>query len=295
MNHITPRVSIGLPVFNGSEYLQEALNSLLAQTFADFELIIADNASTDNTQTICEEYVARDPRVRYYRNDKNIGAMQNWYYTFRLSSGEFFLGAAHDDVFHPEFLRQCVTAFDQAPEVVVCYPKTKVIDEHGNFVRNFDVEIDTMSPRPHRRLYNVIAIDLLCLQLLGLMRSSAFGKTKVYTGYYGCDRNTLAELAMLGKIYEVPEYLFYHRLHPQALGAALGSGRSIKELFLLDPGINWSARFPTLTRFRNYFVSVTTIPLRPTERFLCYLQLVRVLTDKITNRVTRRIKPNPAH
>jgi hypothetical protein len=110
----------------------------------------------------------------------------------------------------------------------------------------------------------------------------------MYTGYYGCDRNALAELALLGPIYEVPEYLFYHRLHPQALGAAKGSGRSLQELLLLDPGTDWAASFTIVKRFRNYFASVARMPLTKRERILCYLQLVRLIADKVTNRIKRR-------
>jgi glycosyltransferase involved in cell wall biosynthesis len=283
-----PRVSVGLPVFNGADYLPEALDSLLAQTYTDFELIISDNASTDSTPKICQEYAAQDSRIHYQRNPKNIGAMQNWYHSFRLSSGEYFVGAAHDDRYHPKFLSRSLAMFEEHPTAVVCYPKTKVIDEHGNFVHNFERAADTTSPQPHVRLYNVISIDLLCIQLLGMFRASAFGKTQSYTGYYGCDRNALAELALLGPLYEVPEYLFYHRLHPKALGAARHSGRSVQELLSWDPGTNWAARFPTLTRFRNYFASVARMPLRGPERLLCYGQLMRLIADKLTDRIKRR-------
>ena len=137
------------------------------------------------------------------------------------------------------------------------------------------------------RLYNVISIDCLCIQLFGVIRSSAFRKTKIYAGYYGCDRNSLAELCLLGPIYEFPEYLFFHRLHPQALGAARDSGRPLHELILLDPGTNWRHRFPSLTRFRNYFVAVARVPLPPSERLICNLQLVRLITEKCKKRIKR--------
>ena len=77
MTKAKPRVSIGLPVFNAERYLAEALDSFLNQTFTDFELIISDNASTDQTQTICRDYMARDQRIRYFRNEKNQGSIYN--------------------------------------------------------------------------------------------------------------------------------------------------------------------------------------------------------------------------
>ena len=236
MTQEKPHVSIGLPVFNGEEFLEKAIESLLQQTYTDFELIISDNASTDRTREICEAFAAEDGRVHYYRNQKNIGAVQNWYRTFELSSGEYFTGAAHDDLYHPDFLLKCVEVLDRNPSVVICYTKTKAIDEQGRFIKDLDIKIDSTSPKAHVRLYNIIGIDYLCIQLFGLIRSVAFGNTQAYIGYYGCDRNTLAELSLLGEIYEIPEYLFFHRLHPKALGAAKNSGRSLQELLLLDPG-----------------------------------------------------------
>jgi glycosyltransferase involved in cell wall biosynthesis len=85
-----PRLSIGMPVFNGEKYLKEALDSILAQTYSDFELLISDNASTDRTEQICREYAAKDRRIRYYRNEKNIGAPKNFNRVFELSSGKYF-------------------------------------------------------------------------------------------------------------------------------------------------------------------------------------------------------------
>lgn len=291
MNRDIPRVSIGLPVFNGEKYLSETLDSLLDQTYTDFELIICDNASTDATQAICQLYAAKDQRVRYYRNPENIGAVQNWYRTFELSSGRYFTSTGHDDRYDPKFLESCVAVLDQHPEVVLCYSRARAIDAEGNVVRNFDVVIDTTSPQPNVRLYNVIGIDYLCIQLFGLVRASAFAKTQVYVGYYGCDRNTLAELALLGQIYEIPEYLFYHRLHPRALGAARHSERTLQELVSLDPGTNWRMRFPTVLRFRNYFAAVANAPLPFSERMRCHGQLLRLLVEKSIHRSRRMRRP----
>jgi glycosyltransferase involved in cell wall biosynthesis len=286
-----PRLSIGLPVFNGEKYLAEAIDSILGQTFSDFELIICDNASTDNTQDICQAYSERDGRIRYFRNQENIGAVQNWYRTFELSLSEYFTAAAHDDFYHPEFMLKCVEVLDQNPAVVLCYARTKIIDENGKYVQDFVVEIDTNSPKPNVRLYNTINVDYLCIQLYGVIRADALRRTQVYIGYYGCDRNTLAELSLLGRIYEIPEYLFYHRLHPQALGAAQNSGRSIQELLALDPGTDWRSQSPTITRFRNYFTAVSRVPLSGPERLLCYWQLVRSIGAKSTSRLQRRTRP----
>jgi len=280
------KLTIGLPVYNGEKYVEETLVSLQNQTYTDYKLIISDNASTDRTQEICQTYASTDDRICYVRNETNIGAMQNWYKTFQLSSGEYFLGAAHDDVFHPDFVQQCIDVLDRFPDTVVCYTKTKLIDENGNFLKEFDLSTDISSPKPHVRLYNALSTDLLCIQLLGVFRSSAFRQTREFWGYYGCDRNALAELSLLGGIYEVQDYFFYHRLHPAALGAAKNSGRSLKELQLWDPGIDWGTRFPTVKRFVNYFSSIRKLVPGWKEQVLCYIQLFRIILEKSLHRIS---------
>src|SRR5262245_45018612 len=104
MANATPRVSIGLPIFNGEKYVAQAFDSILAQTYADFELIISDNASTDQTEAICQAYANRDRRIRYYRNNRNLGAAANYNRVFDLSTGVYFKWAAHDDIVLPTFV-----------------------------------------------------------------------------------------------------------------------------------------------------------------------------------------------
>ena len=293
MNITTPRLSIGLPVFNGDDYLEEAIDSILAQTYSNFELIISDNASTDGTEDLCRAYAVQDRRIQYHRNPKNIGATQNWYRVFDLSRGEYFASAAHDDVYAPDFMEKCISVLESDPSIVVCYSKTCIIDEHGSPLEDariskmLEAKIDTVSSSPSVRLYNAIGVDYLCIQLYGVMRAKALRDTKVFAGYYGCDRNTLAELALLGKIHEIPEYLFFHRIYPEALGAAVYSGRSVQELFFLDPGTDWNERFAALKVFGNYFGSVNNSSIPFGEKLKSYLQLKRIILGKVAGRVRR--------
>jgi len=129
-----PRVSIGLPVYNGEDYLAEAVDSILAQTFEAFELILSDNASTDATEEICRGYETQDPRVRYFRSPTNRGAAWNYNNTVHMAnSSEYFKWAAHDDTCAPEYLRKCVEVLDRDPEVVLCHTTTIDIDAQGQF------------------------------------------------------------------------------------------------------------------------------------------------------------------
>ena len=288
MAHMSRRLCIGLPVFNGGRYLEEALDSLLGQTFSDFELLILDNASTDSTPDICQAYAVRDQRIRYVRNQENIGAARNWYRAFDLSSSEYFKWAADDDVYAPEFLRQCVAVLDQDPSVVVAYTKTKIIDEEGRITQDFDVAVDTTSPKPHVRLYNTIGIDHFGIQMYGVMRADVLRKTQPYIGYAGWDHNTLAELCLLGQSYKVPEYLFFHRVYDTAWGAIVKFKKSQPDLSLYEPAIDWRFDLSFLNRSRNYVAAVARAPLNHSERLLCYAQLVRLIPKGPTEKVKRR-------
>ncbi len=145
MRNSLPYVSIGLPVYDGERFLAETLDSLLAQTFEDLELIISDNASTDRTQEICKDYLAKDRRIRYYRNDQNLGAARNYNRVFELSTGKYFKWAAHDDLCASALTERCVEVLDSEPSAVMCYARTIIIDEHGKHQKDFDDFLDLRS------------------------------------------------------------------------------------------------------------------------------------------------------
>src|SRR5215813_2219510 len=109
-----PTVSIGLPVFNGEKYLPSAVSTLLEQDFENFELIVSDNASSDRTQDICQVFAARDRRIRYFRNEENIGLGANHNRTFALARARYFKWAAHDDEFPRAMLSRFVETLEQA-------------------------------------------------------------------------------------------------------------------------------------------------------------------------------------
>ena len=285
-----PRLSIGLPVFNGEQYLRYTLDSILGQTFTHFELIISDNASTDGTENLCRGYAARDDRIKYFRNSWNIGATQNWYRVLDLASAEYFASVAHDDIYESDYMRRCIEVLESDPATVVCYTKTKIIDESGVVNGTLGVEVDTTSDKPHDRLYYVIDRDYLCVQLYGVMRTAALRRTTPFAGYYGCDRNTLAELALLGKLREVPDYLFLHRIYPDALGAATAYGRTVDELLTIDPGTDWRQGSTNGTIFLKYFGSVHRLVDSPIDRLRCYASLCQLAIGGSLARIECRLR-----
>ncbi len=114
-------LSIGMPVFNGENYIHQALDSLLEQDFSEFELIISDNASTDNTELICRKYAKKHPQISYHRNSENIGAYENFSVVFKLCSGKYFMWAAHDDIWEPTFISTLINALEKYPEYILAF------------------------------------------------------------------------------------------------------------------------------------------------------------------------------
>jgi len=119
------RISIGMPAYNCERYIAQSIESLLAQTYGSFELVISDNASTDGTEQICREYATRDKRIRYIRRTENIGGPGNFRYVFAQCTGEFHKWATADDYCHPSFLERCLGVLESNPKTVLCYPKTR--------------------------------------------------------------------------------------------------------------------------------------------------------------------------
>lgn len=230
----SPRVSVGLPVFNGDNYLEEAIKSILSQTFEDFELIISDNASTDRTREICLTYADQDKRISYHNNTENRGAAWNFNHVFELSSGEYFKWAAHDDICAPTFLERCIEVFDNTTfSVVLCYPRTRVIDENGSLLWEHWNDLEIRENKPHRRLYHLTRnIDGMLNPILGLIRSSALRKTRLFGTYLSADYVLLAELVLLGEFREVPEFLFFRRFHKDMSREANPADGEISDWFL---------------------------------------------------------------
>jgi glycosyltransferase involved in cell wall biosynthesis len=212
---VAPRISIAMPVYNGQNYIAEAVQSVLAQDFTDFELIITDNASTDSTAEIYRAFATRDTRIRYHRNDRNIGAAANFNLGYELSTGEYFKWCAHDDFISPNFLSECVRPLDSDRDIVIAYGRQQGVDEHGSLIPWHSSEpADMTGAAAARRFKMVFAVQGFDAAMFGLIRRSALAKTSLHRNYYSSDVALLAELALLGAYQRVPEAIFYNREHP---------------------------------------------------------------------------------
>jgi glycosyltransferase involved in cell wall biosynthesis len=281
-----PAVSIGLPVYNGENFLGEALHSLCCQSFTDCELIISDNASTDGTRAICESYAKVDGRIRYYRNHENIGVHRNWNRVFELSTGRYFKWAAHDDLYAVDFVEKCVSVLDSDPSVVLCYSKADFIDEMGQHLRSDTVHADATSAEPSTRFYNMIAVDHWCFQIFGVIRSAVLKATPLHADYFTTDRVLLAELSLHGRLYEIPEVLFHRRDHARAsTRVALANKWSLLPSY--NPAGMSQTRLLAVRRFWEYAAAVRRSSLPHADRMRCYASLARAGRAKVTDRLRR--------
>ena len=215
------RVAIGLPVWNGERYLAQALDSILAQDFEDFELLIADNASTDGTADIVAEYQRRDPRITAHRHAANLGAAANFNYVFHHTSADYFRWAAYDDMIAPSYLSACVAALDADDGgAVLAYPQTMMIAEDGTPLRIYDPVTRKGGATPSARLGELIgpgdhtrSILHMCFPVFGLMRRRALLGTSLIANMPRSDHLLLVELALKGRFLEIEEPLFLRREH----------------------------------------------------------------------------------
>ena len=178
---------------------------MLGQTCGDFELVISDNASTDGTEEICRRYVTLDKRVRYIRRTENIGGPGNFRYVFAQCTGQYHKWSTADDFWHPKFLEEAVAVLDSQPDVVLCYPKTRLIDASGAALSDYNDRLDLTDDSPRTRFRDLYRLIGLCNAHLGLIRREAMLRTSLIAAHKASDVDFLGELALIGKFKLLPE------------------------------------------------------------------------------------------
>ena len=235
MTERIPLVSVGLPVYNGERYLAQALDCLLAQDLEDFEVIICDNASEDATAAIAADYVARDDRVSYHRNERNLGLSRNFKRTFELSRGKYFKWAAHDDWHPKDLLRACTEALESDPSAVLCATAVAIMDDDDEVFAEWHPSVDLRSPGPHIRFHRLIWTLGETHPLFAVMRADALRRTPLFRPFLGADRVLLAQMALMGPILQLPQILHYYRQARMRPGGATTSADRPRPSVILDP------------------------------------------------------------
>jgi len=291
-------------VFNGQEFLPELLDSLLAQTFRDFEILICDNASSDRTEQICREYERHDSRIRYICNERNLGAVANFNRVFELSTAPLFKWAAHDDLYHAAYLDACVRLLDENPDVVLAHTGTAFIDEKseilpfeqetGSFIdpktgRRYWADVPSIGDTPVaiKRFWQVLTRARWGTHMFGVVRREILQQTSLLPNFAGSDRAMLAELALLGRFRCANEQLFLKRFHAN-VSAALDH----KELkgFLSTDGKRYSRR---LRQIKAFFGAPRGKPIGVVSKLVC-LVLVAAHSAKTTVQLIGESDPRRA-
>lgn len=267
-----PTISVGLPIYNAEKYLRTSIESVLNQTYSDLELIIADNASTDATQQICEEYAQNDSRIRYYRNEKNMGATWNFNYTFELSRGTYFKWASYDDNISLNFLEVCLKALQEREKdgYVCCWPNTEIIDgdgkvDHKVVEPEMRLESDVVSHRFRDAGYLVHS----SFQFYGLIRADALKQTCLLGQWISSDYTMLGQLGLVGKTYQHSDVLFQRRQHDQNSYESCGKDFYRYAHFWVPIEKKNTILLPYWRMAFEAFKGVIRIPMPFTERLKC--------------------------
>lgn len=270
-----PPVGIGMPVYNGATFLPDALASLADQTFADYEIVITDNASTDATEAICREHARRDERIRYVRQPENLGAVPNFNRAFELTRSPLFKWAAHDDLCAPTYLERTVAVLRDDPHAAWSHSRSSHIDDRGRLLDEPDA-LDVSyaareAPGAAERFRAVLLDPQGCLDSYGVIRSDLLRRTPLYISAYGAEKIVMAELALMGRYREVPETLFHVRV--SAGGSGNLSGAEAQQAFIdtrRPPD-----RMVRLKLLRAYLDAISRSAPTPAEAMRCRAALLR--------------------
>jgi glycosyltransferase involved in cell wall biosynthesis len=270
MNSV-PRLSIGLPVYNGENFLAESLEALLGQSYEDFELIISDNASTDATADICRRYAKQDSRIKYVRQPRNIGCAPNHNVLVQQARGELFKWASDDDLYARDLIERCIEALDEYPDVVLAHSWTAMIDGSRTLTKAVRYPLASASLRAPERFRSML-FDKGGDDDGGVIRMHVLRRIRPYDSYLHSDRTLVTEICLQGPFYQVPDWLYFRRDHPDRSLRAYPTMRS--NCTNLDPRRADRLRHPAPRLVAEYiwaYVSmIQRAPLSRADRRECY-------------------------
>ncbi len=210
-----PLVSIGLPVYNGEQFLRQTLDSLLGQTYENLDLIVSDNASTDSTGAICEEYAGRDQRIHYYRNTANYGAAVNTNSVFALSSGDYFMWASDEDYWAPDYVRSCMDVLVNSDKIILAGSWCRFVDAETEEIILTDKGFSTVglhaSDRFKLHKQTIHSGSYVAAIFHGIYKRGPLTAVMPMWNLVLSDQLFLARLCFLGEFHVVPKLLMMKR------------------------------------------------------------------------------------
>jgi glycosyltransferase involved in cell wall biosynthesis len=263
---------IGLPVYNGQRYLSAAVESHLSQSFADFDLIISDNGSTDATPDICRGYASLDERVKYLRSDENRGILWNHRRVLDSieSQSQYFRWAGADDIIEPGLLQAMVEVLDARPEVEGVMPNTKNIDDEGEIIGSMGRVLDLQFTDVVRRAHDILVANYQHVVAYGLLRASTLRLMRTAPDYIGWDPIFIWELALRGQIVHLTGPALLRRFHAGSISRV----KTVKEMRKwVEPNSKAGMNFPhwTWAYERARVLIATPLPMRTRLRIGIFL------------------------
>lgn len=231
MTDTNPRVVISMLLFNKADFLAQSIESILAQTFNHFRLLLIDDGSTDATPEVAGWYEAIDSRVAYVRNSRRKGMIENWRYGLELAGKRYpeipyFAWASDHDILHPKWLEEAVAVLDASPDVVLVYPQRVQISDGSELVAFSSWRFDTRGiDRPLVRLIRTVVNMSAGSMMYGLFRREALSPRMLHFTYLP-DRLFLSELALYGQFAQLPRFYYYRRS-----GGAITAERQFAGMF----------------------------------------------------------------
>ena len=282
-----PRLTVGLPVYNGEKFVAESIEALLGQSFMDFELIISDNASTDGTGDICRRYEKEDPRVRYFLQQKNVGLAPNHNFVAEHARGELFKWASNDDLYARDLLESCIEALDRCPDVVLAHSWTAKVDGSGAVIKALEYPLNTASPRAPERFRSLLFVSGGDDDY-GVVRTEVLRRTAMKESYHHADRTIIAELSLYGRFYQVPDWLYFRREHADRAERAHPSMRG--RCANMDPRRADRLRHPAVRLYGEYIwayvKAIHRAPLPAADKRECYRYLAEWLATRVRSDAT---------
>jgi glycosyltransferase involved in cell wall biosynthesis len=258
-----PRVTVGLPVHNGENYIAETLSCFLGQTFTDLEVVVSDNASADRTREIVESFAARDARVRYVRQATNVGGAENYNVVFHEARGEYFTWTAHDDLRSPGWVEQAVAALDAHPDAALAISDALRIDSQGRPFQTYPIRHELYADAVCDRFRAALRQNPI-LMIFGMARSDAIRRTCLHEHYTGSDWGVTGGLALQGRVVHMDDATFYYRVHKESLTSRYAGRmwwqRSAFEAWFA-PERGGRIVFPSWRRLRSYVRSILAAPV----------------------------------
>jgi glycosyltransferase involved in cell wall biosynthesis len=211
----TPKISVLIPTYNYARYLDQAIQSVLNQTFTDFELIIVDDNSSDNTNTVMQKYLA-DKRISYYKNPTNLGLPGNWNKCLSLAKGKYLKFLMADDKFHPQLLEKFTAIFDRYPNVSVVTSNKALIDTRDAITERYN--------QPYQFLHQgekIIYESLKTMNFIGEPTTVMIRRENMRLGNFNTEYCWIPDWDMwlrhlsIGDCYIIPEVLSYFRQHTE--------------------------------------------------------------------------------